>query len=289
MAKAYYALVAGLPDLLLDEGRVQYGSRDFREDLHNVMSESHFRQIQALFYPYDNRNLLALLERGSEVALDPLGNYTREELEEEIRSPGLLPAYLGTFIEEYRSGVRAPDGLGHADRIASLMYSCLLAPGTGLPDGFVREWLVFDREFRNVLTALACRSLERQVAGVLVGDDFVVESILRANSGDFGLGRELPWLERLLHLYQGSDLLVRERGIDAIRWEYVEQLTTFEYFTVHKVAAYVVLLGIAERWMALDEAIGREMFNRIMQDLESGFTFPAEFSIRGGRKHANNG
>jgi hypothetical protein len=289
MAKAYYALVAGLPDLLLDEGKVQYTLREFRDDLREMLSAGHFLQIQALFYSYDNRNLLALLEQGSEVVLDPLGNFSREELEEEIRSPGLLPSYMGVFIEEYRGGVRAPDGLGYADRLTSLMYSRLLDPDTGLPEGFVRKWLVFDRELRNVVTALACRALDRPVAGVLVGDVYVVESILRANSGDFGLGRELPWLERLLHLYAGSDLLARERGIDEIRWEQAEQLTTFEYFTVHKAAAYVVLLGIAERWMALDETVGREMFNRIMQDLQSGFAFPAEFSIRGGRKHANNG
>ena len=288
MAKAYYALVAGLPDLILDETRLSMTRLAFRDDLREQLTSGHFRQVEALFYSYDNENLLNLLaEAGAD--FNPLGNFSVEELEEEIRVPGTLPAYLGLFLEEYKAGSRLPEGVSPANRLSSFMYSSVLDPETGLAEGFVRQWISFDRDLRNVLTAIACRSLDRAPDGELVGEGFVVESISRGNSGDFGLGRELPWIERVLQLYSGKDLLEREKGLDELRWEFIDESTTFEYFTINKVAAFVVKLGIAERWLALDEETGREMFGRIMRDLETGFEFPAEFSVRGGRKHANNG
>lgn len=288
MAKAYYALVAGLPDLILDETRLSLTRLAFRNDLRDQLTAGHYKQIETLFYPYDNENLLNLLnESGAE--FNPLGNFSIEELEEEIRVPGTLPGYMGRFIEEFKAGSRLPDGITPANRLTAFMYDSLLDPEEGIRDGFVRQWLSFDRDLRNVLAALACRSLERSPEEELVGSGFVVDSISRGNSGDFGLGRELPWIERVLQLYSGRDLLDREKGLDELRWEFSDEATTFEYFTINKVAAFVVKLGIAERWLALDEETGREMFGRIMRDLETGFEFPAEFSVRGGRKHANNG
>jgi len=287
MAKAYHALVAGLPDLVLDETRLSLSRRTFRNDLKDQLTAAHYRQIETLFYVYDNENLLNLLNGGGKEH-NPLGNFSMEALEEEVRVPGYLPAYMGRFIEAFRTETRLPEGVSAANRLTASMYNELLGPKSGLGHGFVREWLTFDRDLRNVLAAIACRSLNRSLEGELVGHGFVVEHIERGNSGDFGLGRELPWIERVLQLHSSSDLLDREKGLDALRWAFIDEITTFEYFTIHKVAAFVIKLGIAERWLALDEETGRKMFQQIMRDLETGFEFPAEFSVRGGRKHADN-
>jgi len=288
MAKAYYALVAGLPDLILDESRLAFSRLNFLEDLRTQLTSGHFRQIETLFYNNDNENLLNLLQEGG-APHNSLGVFSEEELEEEIRVPGTLPSYMGRFVEEFRTGFRLPEGMTLVNRLTGLMYNQLFDPEGGLPGGFVREWLAFDRDLRNVLTALVCRSMDRSPDVELVGSGFVVESILRGNSGDFGLGRELTWIERVLQLYSAKDLLDREKGLDELRWEFIDEITTFDYFTINKVAAFMVKLGIAERWLALEEETGRELFGQIMRDLESGFEFPAEFSVRGGSKHANNG
>jgi hypothetical protein len=124
---------------------------------------------------------------------------------------------------------------------------------------------------------------EREV----VGEGMVAEAACRASGADFGLSREFVWLDALLRAYHGN-LVERELMIDRIRLDALDELTRSKGFTLDNVLALLVRLGIAERWLALDAAAGRELLKRILANMESGLVFPEEFSIRGGSKHGDN-
>lgn len=283
MARSYYALVAGLPDLLLDDTRLQLSRVHFRDEIREQMPEDDFRLIETLFYPFDNANLIEISEKGEEDAeLDPRGNFSREMLAEELKSPDRLPAYMVSFLEEERqsSGIGS---LSKADKLSGYFYRWV----TGHPNRFLREWFTFEQQLRNVLAALNCRKLDLDVDKHLVGDDHVTESIRKSNTGDFGLGRELPWLEKVSTLFNGADISAREFGLDLLRWEQVDEMITFDYFTVERIAGFIVQLGLAERWLQLDEEKGQEMFRRILDGLLSSFEFPEQFSVSGGRTHGD--
>ena len=154
-------------------------------------------------------------------------------------------------------------------------------------NAFIRGWSAFDRDLRNIVAALGCRRTGAEPEREIVGEGLVAEAVRRASGSDFGLARELVWLEPLIRSW-GQTLLDRELAIDRIKMDVLDELTVSSGFSIDKVLAFVLRLGIAERWLALDAATGREMLRRILTDMESGLVFPEEFSIRGGSKHGDN-
>jgi hypothetical protein len=106
----------------------------------------------------------------------------------------------------------------------------------------------------------------------------------RSNSRDLGLTSEWPWIERVVQIVEIPDLLAREKAIDQLRWNFLDELNTFNYFSLEVLLAYYIKLGIIERWLKLDKATGEELFRQLLGDLQNSYEFPNEFSVKDGRK-----
>lgn len=278
MARAYYALVAGLPDVAIDSKRLPYSTEEFWIDSERHLHPDDRSLLGILCLPVDNSNVLNLLE-SSDKSFKTGGNFSRELLENEIKVPSVLPDYLRLFIERYKGDVKRPAGMTWETVMTELFYQEMLDH----ENGFIREWFELDQNIRNVLVALSCRKLGQAVDGQLVGDNSVSAAIRKNNSGDFGLGREFPFIEKILALYDDRNLLEREQRIDKLRWNLLDQMTVFEYFSIEKVMAFFLKLQIAERWYRLDPETGRQMFDELLEDLRSGLDLSKEFSVSGGK------
>ena len=77
----YYYLVAGLPELTLEDSKLSYTVADFRTELYPALSEDDKRLIDLFYLQFDNANVLKLL-KDKDAAIDPRGNYSAEELTE---------------------------------------------------------------------------------------------------------------------------------------------------------------------------------------------------------------
>ena len=64
---------------------------------------------------------------------------------------------------------------------------------------------------------------------------------------------------------------MRERALDDVSWDKISSLETFHYFDITAVLAYVAKLHIVNRWLALDEQKGRELFRRLVQEVKGTF------------------
>ena len=104
---------------------------------------------------------------------------------------------------------------------------------------------------------------------VVVGEDSVVESLSRSSAADFGLRAELPFVEQLVAAVADErNMVEKERKIDNIRWAELSELTTFDYFDLNAVIAYLVKANMVARWAVLDAKVGREMFERLVSELD---------------------
>jgi hypothetical protein len=92
------------------------------------------------------------------------------------------------------------------------------------------------------------------------------------------LSAEYPYVEQLLSIYAIEDLLQREKAIDMLKWNWLDEGTFFNYFTVEKLISYYIKLEMIERWISLDPETGKEMFEKLIKDLESGYEFPEDFN-----------
>lgn len=278
MARAYYALVAGLPDFALDGKRLPYSTEEFWIDSDRHLHPDDRSLLGILCLPVDNYNVLNLLD-GRVKSFKSGGNFSRELLENELKVPSILPGYLRLFIEQYKGDVKRPAGMTWETVMAGLFYQEML----GHKNVFIRDWFELDQNIRNVLVALSCRKLGQAVDGQLVGDNSVSAAIRKNNSGDFGLGREFSFIEKILTLYDDRNLLEREQGIDKLRWKMLDQMTVFEYFSIERVMAFFLKLQIAERWYRLDPETGKQMFDELLEDLRSELDLSKEFSVSGGK------
>lgn len=124
---------------------------------------------------------------------------------------------------------------------------------------FIREYFRFDLNVRNTKVRYLNGALGRDP-----GQDVIVLD-------EDGTREEFEEEARLDAILHGNDILERERGIDDLMWEKIEDMTTYDYFDIEAVLAFLAKLHIVERWYILDEKTGREMFRKLVDEVRGTF------------------
>lgn len=275
----YYCLVTGLPDLALEDGNLSFTVADFKEDLYPQLTAADRKVIDLFFLQYDNANLLALLRQGRDAAWDEKGNYTPEQLSalieavrEDEKPDTSYPAYLSTFVQLYLAH-KEDDKFFAEDRLASLYYAYAMQSR----NSFAREWFGFNLNLNNILAALTARKFKLGVQDYIVGEGEVADALRTSGARDFGLAPVLDELDTILRIGETDDLVEKERRIDQLKWDWMENATFFNYFSVEKLFVFLVKLQLIERWINLDKEKGREMFRQIIGNLKEEVEVPEEF------------
>lgn len=120
---------------------------------------------------------------------------------------------------------------------------------------FLREYFRFDLNLRNAKVRYLNRQLARDAEQDVLGID----------------GGEFEEASKVDAVLAEADLIAREKGLDDLTWAKVDALSTFHYFDLTAVLAYVTKLHIADRWLALDEARGRELFRKLVDEVRGTF------------------
>ena len=279
MSKYYYYLVAGLPELTLEDSKLSYTVADFKAELYPDLSDEDRRLIDLFYLKFDNTNVLKLL-KDKDAAIDSRGNYSAEELAEFISSlkdgdevaDAVFPSYLSTFISEYFN-TPAEDDFLHEDRLAALYYAYAMK----CRNKFVSSWFAFNLTMNNVLVALTARKFKMDIAPLIVGDMEVCEALRTSGARDFGLTGEVDFLDQLVKISETEELVEREKKIDQLRWNWMEEATFFNYFTVERLFVFLLQLEMIERWISLDKEKGNQLFRSIIATLKDEVQIPAEF------------
>ena len=118
---------------------------------------------------------------------------------------------------------------------------------------FIREYFRFDLNVKNAKVRYLNEALGRDPKkDVIVLDEEAPQEVFE----------EAAKLDTILH---GNDILERERGIK------IEDMTTYDYFDIEAVLAFLARLHIVERWYILDEKTGREMFRKLVDEVRGTF------------------
>lgn len=271
--KKYYALVAGLPNIAFDDSKITYTVNSFKEEISDLLGDSDKQLIELFFFKYTNSNLLAYL-KNSECLLDPRGQMSAEDLAEFIHAAkgqdtyrnNNTPPYFNMFVQGYLEEKQA-DAVSWEDQLASLYYEYASRCG----NQFVASWFEMNLNINNILAAFTCRKYDMDKYQYIVGYNEVAQTIRNSNARDFGLsdlvGDYLPELQRII---EEPDLFERERRIDLLKWNWIEENIFFHYFTIETVFAYILKLEMIERWVTLDKRTGELMFREIVKDLKEG-------------------
>jgi hypothetical protein len=282
LRQEYHYLIAGLPELQFDEGKITSTLLAFREELKHHLSSSDYKCVHRLFLPYDNANLIGYLVSGKE-NFDSLGNYSLNSFVEQItRIKSIIPQkpilepYMVQFITNWHAEEFDQKSVNPGLVLTTSYYHETIAASSG----FLREWLIFNRNIKNIITALLCRKYKLDPVPQMVGEDGLVPHLIRGNARDFGLSTELDYIDRLVQISEHPDLMERERRLDLLRWEFISGKTLFHYFDIDAVLAYLLKLDIVIRWARLDKAAGEQLFRSLLNNLENSYEFPEDFKRR---------
>jgi hypothetical protein len=266
--KNYYCLVAGLREYTLDADTKGFDAKEIVDEILEELSTADAAAVRLLYGYYDCENIIAL--RAGRAAYNPLGNIAREQLENELKQPALLPEAVARVVRAYNEpeGEWA-EGLDMTHSFEKAIFTAYYAECAASKCRFLREWAEFDRTLRNVAAAAVARTLDRTIDGVTVGGGDVVEQLHRSSAADFGLRGELAYIDAVIAAVNDEQNLVeKEHKIDLVRWDYAAELSSLDYFNINAVLSYLVKINIVARWSLLDVKRGREMLERLMTELD---------------------
>ena len=135
---------------------------------------------------------------------------------------------------------------------------------------FLREYFRFDLNLRNAKVRYLNAQLGREPdQDLMTGEDPEAEDVdidgFRFTGGEF---EEALKVDNIL---ADKDLVSREKGLDDLLWDKVDILSTFHYFDIEAVLAYIAKLHIVTRWLNLDEEVGRDVFRRLLKDVRGTY------------------
>jgi hypothetical protein len=269
----YYAFISGLPDLIFDEHKKVYSTREFHDELKVLLSYGDQRIVNKLFQKYDNDNLLSYLKHGEEnIRFNDLANYPQEAImdmvdivkDEDRKWIKKYPNYFQIFIQDFLEHGETPK-IFWEDHLSTLYYNFLLYK---TKNRFLKDWCELNMNIRNILTTLSARRDGVEYDYLIVGGNEVSQWLRTQQNPAHGISEFIDYYEFVREIDEIPDLIQKEQRIDEYLWEWIEENTFFHYFDVEKIMGYIFKLQIIERWRLLDAEKGGEIFKNIVKNLK---------------------
>jgi len=125
------------------------------------------------------------------------------------------------------------------------------------PNSFSREFFEFDRRLRNTKVEYINRTLER---------DRNQDILLLDEDEEFSPDPEI------VNILEKEDLLEREKGLDALVWDFIEERTIMHVFDLDVILGFTGKLKIVDRWLRLDPGTGREYFIKLVKEIRNSLS-----------------
>lgn len=259
----YYYIIAGLPDIGFDDGKAAFTVDQFRTEVYDALSGSDRKVMDLLLLENECRNFM--------------GSQHMEELMAAVKAqepcPEGTPQFMYNFVQEWVDETWREHAALAQDRLWGLFYEYAMQ----VDNEFVSSWYRFNLDMNNIQTAITARKYELDMQKVIVGQNDTANALRTSGARDWGLSQELDYFDDVVRLLEEDDLSQRERKADLLRWRWLEDNCFFHYFTVEKLFAYMVQLGMVERWTSLDRDEGQKLFRKLIGDLKEQTEVPAEF------------
>lgn len=268
----YIAFIAGLPEISWDDRKLSLTVAEFREQARDYIRGKDEKLLDLFFLPNDNAQVLRLLNKQEpSAALHTV--YPLKQLEEQVQEPDhSLPGYLSRFIadfkEEHLKYEVSPENV-----LSWMYYDYMIASDNRL----VSRYAEFSMNLKNLVAAVNSRKYGRDVAKEVIGENEFAMALRTSNSKDFGLSLDYPYVEKIIALMETGNLVERERGLDLLIWNFLDEAVVFEYFSIERVISYLLKLMIVERWSRMSTESGRQVFMELVQRFRENFRFEEQF------------
>lgn len=295
MAK-YYATIAGLPNLGVEDRKLPFSSSFFVEELQKELKKKDKLLLDTLCLADENKFVIRFLEAEEEARQSKeqptLFSYNDLSLilekiksREPLPKRKILPKYIIDFLketqieateeeleikknkEDYSDDETRRKGypIRLEDKLAEYYYKYAINSS----NYFVSMWSKFNCSLRNILVAYVSKELQWNVADYIVGDSPLERKLKTSSSANFGLEEDdVQEISKIGAIVAEKDITRRERLLDQLRWSWLEESTFDKIFDIEAILCYYLKLRIVERWTELNEEKGEETFRNIVASLK---------------------
>lgn len=280
MAKYYY-LISGLPDINLEDDKLLLSTFEFKQEVYPKLSSKDKKLIDLFYYQFDNRNLIGFLNESTAFEFDKRGFFSKDDFQEFIQAfkneeplnSHRFPKYMEDFLISYLRD-ELPKGILPYDYLSSLYYNYAMDTS----NQFISSWYEYNLLLNNLLVVLIGKKHKVDYTRLIVGNSPLVDELRKSYSATFGLDEydslDIASLEKLL---DDHNFMEREKKLDAMCWNWLEEHSFFHYFSIERLFVYLNQASMIERWQGLNSELGDRKIRDIISSLKSEVKVPVEF------------
>lgn len=271
---SYYYLISGLPEVKLSDSKAKYDINEIAQNILSNLSDKDIKLFNYFIYQNDNKNLVnaIALSKGLfspySVHLEP-SIFSKEEIQK-YDNLSNLPNYMVKFLEDNKN--TEWENIRHIENsLLSLYYEEMIQTG----NAFIREYALFMRNLKNILAALNGKALGfsgDEISKELIGDYPLISALTKSSAADFGLGREIPYINSIIDTFNSSDKADPynlENVECSLVNEFLDRLTSIKSFTTDNLFAYYVNLTYAVSINGRNEEEGKKHLQTLVNSLKS--------------------
>jgi hypothetical protein len=252
----YYFLAAALPPLTLGEVP-EISFEEISEMLKINLSKKDYEKTVVFRRFVDLYNIRALFLQDE---IDPRGNFDEAELDQALLFHEGLPEYVFEFLDRYET---VEERLSHFFELLSLFFQEEIPK----QKGFLKQYLIFEREWRLVALALRAKKMRRNVAEELQFEDptdpLVAQILAQRDADHYEPPVEYEDLKELL-LTCGNDPWQQHQVLGKYRFDQITEMVDKPLFNIDWILAYMAQLLIVEHWNRLDKNQGKSLLKKFI-------------------------
>lgn len=271
---SYYYLISGLPEVKLSDSKAKYDINEITQNILSNLSDKDVKLFNYFIYQNDNKNLVnaIALSKGLFspyfVHLEP-SIFSKEEIQKYANLSN-LPNYMVKFLEDNKN--TEWENIRHIENsLLSLYYEEMIQTG----NAFIREYALFMRNLKNILAALNGKALGfsgDEISKELIGDYPLIYALTKSSAADFGLGREIPYINSIIDTFNSSDK-ADPYNLENVECSlvngFLDRLTSIKSFTTDNLFAYYVNLTYAVSINGRNEEEGKKHLQTLVNSLKS--------------------
>ena len=271
---SYYYLISGLPEVKLSDSKAKYDINEITQNILSNLSDKDMKLFNYFIYQNDNKNLVnaIALSKGLFspyfVHLEP-SIFSKEEIQKYANLSN-LPNYMVKFLEDNKN--TEWENIRHIENsLLSLYYEEMIQTG----NAFIREYALFMRNLKNILAALNGKALGfsgDEISKELIGDYPLISALTKSSAADFGLGREIPYINSITDTFNSSDK-ADPYNLENVECSlvngFLDRLTSIKSFTTDNLFAYYINLTYAVSINGRNEEEGKKHLQTLVNSLKS--------------------
>ena len=271
---SYYYLISGLPEVKLSDSKAKYDINEITQNILSNLSDKDIKLFNYFIYQNDNKNLVNAIAKSKglfspySVHLEP-SIFSKEEIQKYANLSN-LPNYMVKFLEDNKN--TEWENIRHIENsLLSLYYEEMIQTG----NAFIREYALFMRNLKNILAALNGKALGfsgDEISKELIGDYPLISALTKSSAADFGLGREIPYINSIIDTFNSSDK-ADPYNLENVECSlvngFLDRLTSIKSFTTDNLFAYYINLTYAVSINGRNEEEGKKHLQTLVNSLKS--------------------